>query len=327
MTLLFCYSCHILVDEDEHDPYTFVDSVFIYKVDLETGEIDKITEGENPLFIPNSNKIVYRYYDKIFTINLDKTEKKQIAIAKGLDIHAIYRMAVSNQGDFLIFASKVDGIYNLFKADLDGRKIENLTESDKNWEYDPVLSSADNFIIYYDKDYSENTNGYSYIDIYGNNYKKLIYNQFGYYSVFLLPDDLHLAVFNKGQNGFYLYYVNINTFSLIDTLYFDGIDFSGIPVISKDLKLFYSANAENLYTYDLNTKQTELIYSGFVGVNYIFSGDFKKVLFGYDELYLVDIETNKIDTLFTYYDGRILNFQFSFDSKGVVFVTSYHNEF
>lgn len=322
-------SCKNPTDEDERH-LKIIDSVVVYLSDLKGENVIKLVDGEDPIFIPNTNKLLYRYYDKIMTFDFDNFTTNFVALAPGIDIHLSYKMSVSPDGTYVIFPGK-NKVMDLFIATIDGSKVLNITNTPDRWEDDPIFSPDGNSILFFEFIYESESMyniidmGLSKIDILGNRYQR-IFNE-GYVIISFSHDGQYIIFRSYDSNiGTSIFVNHSNDYSIFRETLLKNEHIFNSPAISNDMYLYFCPNEYNIYRVNLITNEREILYTGFIGRDYSFSHDFKKVIITNGGITLIDLTTGTKESFFTDWECSFRDIVFSPEGNKFIFVKSIHEE-
>lgn len=319
--------------DSENYNRVIIDSTSIYMVNIENDSITKIIDGENPMFIPNSNRILYRSIDKIYSFDLVTNQIRYIADMPGARIRVTTRLNVSENGQYVSYTARgYNNTSDLFVASLIMEGNINLTKSANSSESEGIFFSNDSKLLFY-----ESIGGYfdscgtSTIDLFGDNYSFLTPYQ---YPIGFSVNDRYCIIKSSwstpSSTGTIIYTYDMDLNKIVDSLVLDQQIIFDEPNLSDDMKLYYSSNESNFYMLDLVTKQINLLWTGTTSMNYKFSPDFKKVLIIQGNyLKLVNLETNQTRiyligdvSLNVFFDNPC----FSKDCKSFLITRYYHDE-
>ena len=328
--LLFFYlliqsSCELWPDDGE-EGYTVIDSVQIYMMDITGKNLMRITDGENPVYVPDTNKILYRLYDKIYTISMNGTDKQFVANADGLDMNMFYKMTSSYDGAYVAFPAREKGVYDIFIATLDGETVLNLTNSDDRWEDNPIFSADGNSLFFCEFVYISSTVhqvksiGISSIDLLGNRYKNIIQDSTGFELIGITSDNK--TVFARkydSSKGTDLYIINNDNPFDYKKVFFQNDNCRFSSTISDDNILYFNKNESGIYSFNLTTEEIILIYDGPVERDYVLSNNIEKLLKNSDRsgLEIIDLNTGESITVLSEWDADLRDLSFSPDDLPV----------
>jgi Tol biopolymer transport system component len=331
------YGCEEKITESEYPNFRIIETAEIFMADKHGNILGKICDGREPLFIPNTNKILYRYYNQLFIINTDGSDKKLIALLRIDDKNSRYVGSVSFDGRYVVYSEHtVNYVCDIFIAALDGSYIQNLTNSPGILESIIGFSPINYDFIFHEAFYKSSnehkitSRGISIMDIHGNNYYKLYH------------DSISSAGANYSTDGKYIFGIgSINneqaTISIIDvltrrivkTIVLEERRIRYGPVMTNDNKIYYSPDDNDLYLIDVDTEVKTKIFSGLVGIIKTFSHDYKKVLstanFG-DKLYLTNLDNGAVRTVISKKEYSFFDCSFSPDDNYFLFVKYFYKE-
>lgn len=322
--------------DSENYNHVVIDSTSIYSVNIVNDSITKIIDGENPMFVPNTNKILFRSIDKIYSLDLITNKAKYIADMPGLSLHMYMRMHLSKNGHYVSFSANGGNHKNdLYLASTITGGSSNVTNSQLSWESEGLFFENDSKLMYSEFVSDEKGNlkyiGISVIDLFGNNYVFLDSNK----SPMGFSQDERYAVFSYSwssstSKGTIFYIYDMLNSSMQDTILVENINTFNGPSLSNDMKVYYSANESNIYRLDLVTKEIDLLWSGTTSRDYKFSSDFKRVLVNHGNyIELINLETSQSKNYFFSESSKIYFGEPSFyeDSKHFLITRSYHDEY
>jgi len=334
----FYYSCSLLDDNDQDDDkYGIIDTVEIYMIGIDGSNNKKITDGSNPAYAEDLNKIFYRDYDDIYSIDLDGTNRKFIANTLGHYVHAdYYKIAITPDSRYIFFYSEVDNFYDIFRAESDGSNLINITNTDSCSEtYVRVAPSNENFVydeVFYD---SKLSSLYKYgcmsqrtLD--GSNYKRISSVLIGGSPKYSLNGEYiltHKAYGSYESTWTRFYLLDASNYQTVDSCILNGIWADGEPALSNELNVYYSSSEDNIYKLDLTNKQQEELYIGTTGYYYRFTSDFKKAIIGGYSLRVIDLENNSSKTILNNLDYNIRDFCILPDNQSILYVKSISHEY
>lgn len=327
-------SCDL--SDSENYNQIVIDSTSVYLVNIDSDSITKIIEGENPMFIPNTSKILYRAIDKIFTLDLNTLEMKYISDMPGASIRLYTRLNISKNGQYVSFSARGSNNKNdLFLASTITGGSVNVTNSPFSWESEGQFFKNDGNIIFSEFVSDDKGKikyyGISTLDIFGNNYSFIDSNK----SILGFTQNDQYAVFDyswssSSSTGILFFIYDILNHSMQDTILLENVSTFNKPSLSNDMKLYYSANENNFYRLDLYTKDIELLWSGKTSRDYKFSLDFKKVLVNYlNHIELINLETTESKIYFDGENSKVFFGEpcFSEDGKSFLITRYYHDEY
>ena len=338
ISITFFYSCSLLDDNDHDDEkYSVIDTVEIYMIDIDGSNNIKIADGSNPTYAADLNKIFYRYYDDIYSIDLDGTNKKLIAKTLGHDVHNYYyEIAITPDNRYLFFYSELNNFYDIFRVDIAGSNLINITNTDSCSEtYIRVSPSNENF-VYHELFYDSKLNTqYKYgcmskRNYDGTNYQRISCGLIGGSPKYSLNGEYiltHKAYSSYDSTWTRFYLLDANNYQIVDSCILNGIWADGEPALSNDINVYYSSREENIYKLDLITKQQTELYIGTTGVYYRFTSDFKKAIIGGYSLRVIDLENNSSKTILNNLDFNIRDFRILPDNQSVLYVKSISHEY
>lgn len=325
-------SCDL--SDSENYNRVIIDSTSIYMVNIENDSITKIIDGENPMFIPNSNKILYRSIDKIYSFDLINNESNFIADMPGAIVRLDTRLNISENGQYVSYSARgYNNTSDLFVASLIMGGSINLTKSSNSSESGGIFFSNDSRVLFYESIGGNfDSSGTSTIDLSGDNYSFLTRYQ---YPIGFSANDRYCIIKSSwstpSSTGTILYTYDMDLNKIVDSLVLDQEIIFVEPNLTDDMKLYYSSNESNFYMLDLVTKQINLLWTGKTSMNYKFSPDFKKVLVihGY-YIELINLETSRSQNYFLSESSKIyFGFgepSFSDDNKSFLITRYYHDE-
>jgi hypothetical protein len=321
-------------DSEESYPVEIYSSS-VYLVNIESDSTKKIVDGENPVFVPNSNKIVYRYYYDLITLDLITNQKKNITIIP-ITPFIYKKIDISSNGNFLLFNYNGDRypyMHDLYSVSLIDGEFKNITNT---WNIDDnnitFFNNGEKVLYtnyFFNDKFTLDSAGTSIIDISDANPQYLLSKAT---PLGFTQNDKYLVFLDQYRGAFYettVYIFDMFSKSMTDTIILRSDTFYGETSLTNDMKLYYSANECNVYRLDLLTKEKELLWSGGTSRSYKFSPDLKKVLVNHDNyLELINWETNesKIYTLEANYGDYLGDPSFSEDSKNFVISRYSHKE-
>ena len=327
-------SCDL--SDSENYNQVIIDSTTVYLVNIENESITKIIDGENPMFIPNTNKILYRSIDKIFTLDMISKETKYIADMPGAIVRLYTRLSLSKNGQYVSYTARGSNhTFDLFVASLITGGNNNLTRSTNSYESEGIFFSNDSKLLFYES--INNPSGYfdssgtSTIGLFGDNYSFLTRNK--YPIGFSLNDRYCILKYDwdsSSSRGTIIYTYDMDLNRIIDSLLLDQQRIFVGPSLSDEMKLYYSSNKNNFYKLDLLTKQIDLLWTGKTSTDYKFSPDFKKVLVNHlNYVELINLETSQTKTYFSNESYKVFFGEpcFSEDSKSFLITRYYHDEY
>lgn len=324
------------LSDSENYNRVVIDSTSIYSVNIVNDSITKIIDGENPMFIPNTNEILYRSIDKIYSLDLITNKTKYIADMPGSALHMYTRMHLSKNGHYISFSANGGNHYNdLYLASTITGGSVNVTNSQLSWESEGLFFENDSKLMYSEFVSDEKGNlkyyGISVIDLFGNNYVFLDSNK----SPIGLSQDERYSIFqyswsSSTSKGTIFYIYDMFNSSMQDTILVENVDTFNGPLLSNDMKVYYSANESNIYRLDLVTKEIDLLWSGITSRDYKFSPDFKMALVNHGNyIELINLETSQSKNYFLNENPKIYFGEpsFSEDGKSFLITRSYHDEY
>jgi Tol biopolymer transport system component len=319
-------SCDFSIDEGEGRRIV-IDSVQVYLVNVDGGNVRRIADGEDPLFIPNTNRILYRYYDKLYTIGVDDSIVTFVANAPGNSIHLYYKMDISPDGAYVAFPARKNGIYDLYLATLDGRLVLNLTNSGDRWEEEPRFYSNGNRIAFFEYIYPSNTEylvdrmNLSSIDILGNRRTILLDDSSGCRLIGETPDGKYLVAQGyEMAKGTTLYFIDQNRTSNIEKFFLTNEYCRFSAFIPANMKIFYSTGESGLYTFDIRSRTNQKSCEGPAPESFVPSHDGGSVLMVDKGLEVLDLATGNRKRILPDLKYDWDDFSFSPDDKKIVFV-------
>jgi len=331
---IFLPACDL--SDSENYNQVIIDSTTVYLVNVENDSVAKIIDGENPMFIPNTNKILYRDVDKIYSLDLITTENKYISDMPGSSLHLYKKMYLSKNGHYVSFSANGGNHNNdLYLASTITGGSVNVTNSPLRWESEGIFFDNDSKLMYSEFVSDEKGNlkyyGISIMELFGNNYVFLDSNKS---PIGFSQDELY-AVFSYSwssstSKGTIFYIYDMFNSSMQDTILVENVDAFNGPSLSNDMKVYYSANESNIYRLDLVTKDIDLLWSGTTSRDYKFSPDFKMVLVNHGNyLELINLETSQSKNYFLNESSKIYLGEpsFSEDSKSFLITRTYHDEY
>ncbi|HCY74894.1 MAG TPA: hypothetical protein DHV28_03155 [Ignavibacteriales bacterium] len=335
LLLLYLLPACDLSDSENYNQVV-IDSTSVYLVNIENDRTTKIIDGENPMFIPNTNKILYRDVDKIYSLDLITTENKYISDMPGSSLHLYKKMYLSKNGHYVSFSANGGNHNNdLYLASTITGGSVNVTNSPLRWESEGIFFNNDSKLMYSEFVSDEKGNlkyyGISIIELFGNNFVFLDSNK----SPIGFSQDERYAVFSYSwssstSKGTIFYIYDMFNSSIQDTILVENVDTFNGPSLSNDMKVYYSANESNIYRLDLVTKDMNLLWSGTTSRDYKFSPDFKMVLVNHGNyLELINLETSQSKNYFLNESSKIYFGEpcFSEDGKSFLIARSYHDEY
>ena len=322
-------SCNIN-DSNERTLIT-VNSAQIYLINTVTDTLYSVTRGEQPFFISNSNKILYRSSDSLFTINNDGTDKRFLSKAYGGSIFLNMGITLSDDGRYVLYSGGEKAPNDLYLVSISSGSMVNLTNSPDREEDNPHFYMLNNRIIYSELIYKDKVggdfyrNGISSIDISGNSYEKISPDSVDYLYIGSTMDEKYFVVedyyANKDSSATIITLLNGNDNSIKDTIKF--INQPRLSIITVDNKgyLYYNLNDNGIFKINLFTKEKTEIYTGYVDGDCSISSDFEKVLFLRGaNLIMLDIQTGQMKTYFNNMGANyaLWYFKFSEDGKYII---------
>ena len=323
------------ISEEDYNQ-VLIDSTTVYLVNVENNSITKIIDGENPMFIPYTNKILYRSIDKIYTLDMISKDTKYIADMPGATVRLYTRLSLSKNGQYVSYTARGSNhTFDLFVASLITGGNNNLTRSTNSYESEGIFFSNDSKLLFYES--INNPSGYfdssgtSTIGLFGDNYSFLTRNK--YPIGFSLNDRYCILKYDwdsSSSRGTIIYTYDMDLNRIIDSLLLDQQRIFVGPSLSDEMKLYYSSNKNNFYKLDLLTKQIDLLWTGKTSTDYKFSPDFKKVLVNHlNYVELINLETSQTKTYFSNESYKVFFGEpcFSEDSKSFLITRYYHDEY
>lgn len=333
--LLYLFPGCDLGDSENYN-HVVIDSTSIYSVNIINDSITKIIDGENPMFIPNTNEILYRSIDKIYSLDLITNKTKYISDMPGSSLHLYTKMYLSKNGHYVSFSANGGNHKNdlYLGSTITGGSV-NVTNSLLSWESEGLFFENDSKLMYSEFVSDEKGNlkcyGISVIDLFGNNYAFLDSNK----SPIGFSQDERYAIFqyswsSSTSKGTIFYIYDMFNSSMQDTILVENVDTFNGPSLSNDMKVYYSANESNIYRLDLVTKNIDLLWSGATFRDYKFSPDFKMVLVNHGNyIELINLETSQSKNYYLNESSKIYFGEpsFSEDSKSFLITRCYHDEY
>ena len=140
--------------------------IFIYDyVIREIRNLTKSPEVEgNPQWAPDGDIIYYlantgdpEYKVKLFSINPDGSNKKQVTQSEDPVFYSMNNFAISPDGKKIIFSHSIDLSSQMFISNLDGTDLLQLTDSNQN-HYEPIFSPDGKWILFIREDIDDSSN-------------------------------------------------------------------------------------------------------------------------------------------------------------------------
>jgi len=323
------FSCNIN-DSNERNLIT-INSAQIYLINTTTDSLYNVTAGEQPFFIPNTNKILYRSSDSLFIINFDGTDKKFLTKAYGGSIFLNMGITLSDNGHYLLYSGGQRAPYDLYLVTINSGQIVNITNSPDRWEGNPHFYNNSNRIIYSELVYKGQIGGdysrlaISSIDISGNSYEKISPDSADYLYIGSTLDEKYFVMedfyANKDSSATIITLINENDNSIKDTIIFKNQLFSSTPSVDNSGNFYFCINKNDIYKINLFTREKTKLYSGYIGDHSSYSSDFKKALFvSGANLIMLNLQTGHMKTYFNNMgaDFGLWYFKFSEDGKYIV---------
>jgi len=326
-------SCDLSGSED--DNLVIIDSTTVYLVNVENNSITKIIDGENPMFIPNTNKILYRSIDKIYTLDMISKDTKYIADMPGATVGSI-SLSLSSSGQYISYSVRGDNYKDdLFITSLITGENINLTKSANSYESEGIFYNNDSRLLFSESFFTPSgdfdSSGSSTISLLGDNYSFLTRNK---YPIGFSANDkyciLNYSWASSSSRGTIIYTYDMDLHEIVDSILLDQQRIGAGPSLSDDMKLYYSSNENNYYKLDLLTKQIDLLWTGKTSTYYKFSPDFKKVLVNHiNYVELINLETSRAKIYFSGESYKVWFGEpcFSEDSKNFLITRYYHDEY
>jgi len=323
------FSCNIN-DSNERNLIT-INSAQIYLINTVTDSLYQIADGEQPFFIPNSDKILYRSSDSLFIINFDGTDKKFLTKAYGGSIFLNMGITLSDNGHYLLYSGGQRAPYDLYLVTINSGQIVNITNSPDRWEGNPHFYNNSNRIIYSEIVFKDKIGGdysrlgISSIDLSGYSYEKISPDSCGCIYVGSTMNDNYFVTesgyADKDSSIIIITLIDERDNSIKDTINFINQSFSSAPTVDNNGYLYYCVNNSNIYKMNLFTRETTKLYTGLINDHCSYSSDFKKTLFvSGTKLIMLDLQTGHMKTYFNNMgaDFGLWYFKFSEDGKYIV---------
>ena len=305
-----------------------INSAQIYLINTVTDSLYQIADGEQPFFIPNSDKILYRSSDSLFTINYDGTNKKFLSNAYGGSIFLHMGITVSDDGRYVLYSGQDHSPGDLYLVSINSGLSVNLTHSPDRSEGNPHFYKNNNRIIYSEIVFKDKIGGdysrlgISSIDLSGYSYEKISPDSCGCIYVGSTMNDNYFVTesgyADKDSSIIIITLIDERDNSIKDTINFINQSFSSAPTVDNNGYLYYCVNNSNIYKMNLFTRETTKLYTGLINDHCSYSSDFKKTLFvSGTKLIMLDLQTGQTKTYFNDMgaDFALWNFSYSKDNK------------
>lgn len=287
-----------------------------------------LVEGEHPLPIPNTNRILYKNHDNLYTIALDGSARKFISSAPGAASTFAFNGRVSPDGQKFAFEGNEKKYLrtDIFIVNImDGVGYTNLTKSLHKAEYlagfDPTSRKLTFQETIYDESGKSVAARISMMDIDGENYQT-VWSEGGGAFLQFTSDGERIIFFRYDTRlpGTDLYVLRLDNRELNVIRIGTEIP-SPTPVITSDGKLLYVGDQTDVYRMDLVTFQKEKLYSGLVGELFRFSNDHTKAAYFSRGIHVLDLINGRDVLVSEVMDASLWYLEFSQDDQRIIYTT------
>lgn len=296
-------------------------------LDPSKNETTFLVEGENPLPIPNTNRILYKNHDNLYTIALDGSAKKFLSSAPGAASTFAFNGRVSPDGQKLAFdgSEKEYLRTDIFIVNLDGVGYTNLTKSLHKAEYLAGFDPKSRKLLFQETIYDESeklvATQISMMDIDGKNYRT-VWNEGGGAFLQFTSDSERIIFFRYDTRlpGTDLYVLRLDNRELKVIRIGTEIP-SPTPVVTSDGKLLYLGDQTDVYRMDLSTFQKEKLFLGLIGERFRFSNDHTKVAYFSRGVHILNLVDGRDVLVSEPMEVALWYLEFSQDDQRIIYTT------